>query len=401
MTNRPALLSLLLLTTIACDAELEGEQDGLRDETEVILDNLAHAGFSDDFIEIDDHGHVILGGDIHINLDASYELAAQVMDDDEGFRHYRTSNLVTDDLICVDASAYGNNDKLDAIDGAIRRFNAQALSFEMRRVSSAEPDCDTVITVNRTNGTSGSAGFPSGGHAYDTINMGDGIWSNYGKATFRQVFMHELGHTVGFRHTDYYNRSISCSSGGNEGGAGIGAHHIPNTPTTASNNGSVMNACYNENADGEWTNTDVTALTTLYGVGFCSAFNGRQISLKTNDDRFVRASDSSKNWRLDARDGKNANTTFTVECHNNKPWLRTSHGRYVSAQGSNDDYILRQRSGWNSVDWFAPAHYDNGKWELKTRFNRWIRAKDGGDNWKIKQVWDSQSDTRFKVHLEN
>ena len=271
----------------------------------------------------------------------------------------------------------------------------------MRRTSGSEPDCDTTITVLRTGGTGGSAGFPSGGHAHDEIEMGDKIWSKYGKAVFRHVFMHELGHCVGFRHTDYFNRSISCGSGGDEGAGSMGVHHIPNTPTGASSKGSVMNACYWDTADGEWKDNDVTAVTELYGVSFCDAFDGREISLKTNDDRFVRARDSGNNWRLDARDGKNDDTTFTVECTSGKVWLKTSHGRYASPQGSNDDYIIRQRSGWSSVDFFIPSQYDNGKWEFTTRHARRMRARNGSDDWKIRQSTSSQSDTRFKVHLEN
>jgi hypothetical protein len=78
------------------------------------------------------------------------------------------------------------------------------------------------------------------------------------------VITHELGHTVGFRHSDYYNRAISCGSGGNEGSAGVGAIHIPGTPTGAVVGGSVMNSCFRSSENGEFTSSDRTALTTLY-----------------------------------------------------------------------------------------------------------------------------------------
>ncbi|MEM7156270.1 MAG: M57 family metalloprotease [Myxococcota bacterium] len=401
MTKCPVFISMCLLATIACEPDSEEIMDSSRDETEEILEHLAAVGFSDDYVDVDDNGHVFVGGDIHVTLSAAREMAPQASDDGEGFRQYRSTNLVDDDVICVDASVYTNNDRLDAIDGAIHRFNGQALDFEIRRVSGSEPDCDTVITVNEINGTGGSAGFPSDGHAYDTINMGDDVWSEFGQVRFRHLFMHELGHTIGFRHTDYYNRSISCGKGCNEGAGTMGVHHIPGTPTTATSNGSVMNACYSMNSDGEWSNNDVTAITHLYGVSFCDAFDGREISLKTRDDRFVRARDASNNWRLDARDGKNDDTSFTVECTNDMVWLRTSHGRYASPQGSGDSYIIRQRSGWNSQDFFEPIHYQNGRWEFATRYNRLMRARNGSDNWKIRQSSASQSDTRFRVHLEN
>ncbi|MEL7222002.1 MAG: M57 family metalloprotease, partial [Bacteroidota bacterium] len=68
-----------------------------------------------------------------------------------------------------------------------------------------------------------------------------------------------------FRHTDYFNRSISCSSGGNEGSGGVGAIHIPGTPTTNVNGTtSLMLACFNSGVDGEFTGSDRTALNFLY-----------------------------------------------------------------------------------------------------------------------------------------
>ena len=78
------------------------------------------------------------------------------------------------------------------------------------------------------------------------------------------VITHELGHCIGFRHSDYYDRSISCGSGGNEGSAGVGAIHIPGTPTDARVGGSIMNSCFRSSETGEWSSSDRTALDYLY-----------------------------------------------------------------------------------------------------------------------------------------
>ncbi|MEP5445232.1 M57 family metalloprotease, partial [Ekhidna sp.] len=73
---------------------------------------------------------------------------------------------------------------------------------------------------------------------------------------------HEMGHCIGFRHTDYMDRSFSCGgSYANEGAAGIGANHIPGTPT-APENGSWMLAC--SSGDTPFSNNDKTALDYLY-----------------------------------------------------------------------------------------------------------------------------------------
>ncbi|EPX58776.1 protease B [Cystobacter fuscus DSM 2262] len=121
----------------------------------------------------------------------------------------------------------------------------------------------TINAVLQPGMVGGSAGFPSGGLPYSTINIGAGL-ASYSVDVIEHVITHELGHTIGFRHTDYYNRSISCGSGGNEGDAGVGAIHIPGTPTRANVGGSLMNSCFRSVETGEFASSDITALKALY-----------------------------------------------------------------------------------------------------------------------------------------
>ena len=92
--------------------------------------------------------------------------------------------------------------------------------------------------------------------------------SSYGLSTdgIATIIAHEMGHCIGFRHTDYFDRSISCGGGtSNEGDGGVGANHIPGTPTGADlqGNGSWMLAC-TDGSNRDFTNADVTALNYLY-----------------------------------------------------------------------------------------------------------------------------------------
>ena len=74
-----------------------------------------------------------------------------------------------------------------------------------------------------------------------------------------------MGHCVGFRHTDYFDRSISCGgSPSNQGTAGVGANHIPGTPTGATaSKKSFMLAC-TDGGDRPFNADDKTALDYLY-----------------------------------------------------------------------------------------------------------------------------------------
>ena len=94
--------------------------------------------------------------------------------------------------------------------------------------------------------------------------VGTGL-NSYSVDVNEHVITHELGHAIGFRHSDYYNRSISCGgSATNEGTAGVGAILIPGTPSTATSGGSVMNSCFSSSSTGTWTSSDRTALNYLY-----------------------------------------------------------------------------------------------------------------------------------------
>lgn len=151
-----------------------------------------------------------------------------------------------------------------ALNEALARFNNENLEITFKRVYSASGADIVFKRLNKRDerrGVLGSAGFPSNGNPYNTVNMSGTInWDVNGIAT---VMAHELGHCIGFRHTDFYDRSISC--GGtptNEGDGGVGAVHIPGTPTGRSNE-SWMLSCTG-GGDRPFNNDDKTALDYLY-----------------------------------------------------------------------------------------------------------------------------------------
>ncbi|HEY8206011.1 MAG TPA: zinc-dependent metalloprotease [Myxococcaceae bacterium] len=234
-----------------------------QDENEEIVNNLIQAGFPADDIMIAD-GLVYVGRDAHVTLEASREMLQVRPGTSE--EQYRTNNLMSGQTkICISPTASFNTySRLSAgLDLAIENYNQLGLSFTLAR--SPASGCSATITAKVAAGVvGGSSGFPKGGKPYGTINIGDGLQA-YSTDVNEHVITHEIGHTIGFRHSDYYNRAISCGgSPVNEGPSNVGANLIPGTPSTATVGGSVMNSCFRSTENGEWSSSDRTALDALY-----------------------------------------------------------------------------------------------------------------------------------------
>jgi hypothetical protein len=178
---------------------------------------------------------------------------------------YNTFNLVSGAPRTIKVSTSGNIPAglSDGIDGAIARYNAENLGLSFQRVSSGG---DINIRVVKTGQYIASAGFPTaGGDPYGTISYSSRYINGYSNGFITTVVAHEMGHCIGFRHTDWMNRSNSCGSGGSEGQetSGVGAVHIPGTPT-GPDAGSWMLACLGAKTDRPFNNNDKTALNYLY-----------------------------------------------------------------------------------------------------------------------------------------
>ncbi|MCG8417021.1 MAG: zinc-dependent metalloprotease [Proteobacteria bacterium] len=269
--SKPACLTLVFgsLLASACVEDFDDEA------AQEIVDNLRLAGYPDSEIAVHD-GTVVVGGDAEVSLQASREMVGIWEGNDrqrgkeDQFKQYRTTNLVASSVrtICIEAEAFRKSKTLKrGLNNAIANYNRENLIFEMRwiRKRSAGDGCDAYIVGMVGAGSGGRAGFPSHGYPFGNFIIGRDV-TRYGTAATTHLITHELGHCIGLRHTDYFNRSISCGEGGDEGPRDVGAVHIPNTPTGAVRDGSVMNACYHRHSTGQWTSSDIVALNQLYGL---------------------------------------------------------------------------------------------------------------------------------------
>lgn len=209
----------------------------------------------------------LLEGDIVItpeNLEAM--LQSDVRHTGAVGEQYRTTNLVSSPRTISVIGYTGGSNALTtkmrtALQQAVDNYNAlnMGLSFTLTFATSTSAD----IVVYRVSGSAGGqAGFPTGGNPYKWVQIFSGT-DAYSTDVNEHVITHEIGHCLGLRHTDYFNRSLSCGTGGNEGSAGVGAIHVPGTPTGYDAN-SVMLACFSSSENGEFGSYDIVALEYLY-----------------------------------------------------------------------------------------------------------------------------------------
>lgn len=266
-----AAMALLVFSCQKADLGLDSSQE----VPQAVIDQLSQMGFNPDGIEIVDEGYRI-ERDIIITDEFLNSQPKETRV--PGIEQYRTTNLVstsgsrTITMYAEEGGRKGYSPAMIAgLDEAIARFNAENLTISFQRISNKN-QADIVMTRlskrDERRGVLGSAGFPtSAGDPYGEIKMSGILESAYGLSTngIATIIAHEMGHCIGFRHTDYFDRSISCGgSPTNEGSAGVGAIHIPGTPTGASlSDLSWMLSC-TDGGNRPFNGDDQVALDYLY-----------------------------------------------------------------------------------------------------------------------------------------
>jgi hypothetical protein len=179
---------------------------------------------------------------------------------------YHTFNLVSGLPRTITISTSGSIPTAlsNGINAAIARYNAENLALTFVR-GGTNGGGNINIRVVRTNQFIAAAGFPTGGNPYNEIQYSNRYVNGYSLDFITTVMAHEMGHCIGFRHTDYMNRAYSCGTGGNEGQAttGIGAVQIPGTPS-GPDAGSWMLACLSASTNRPFNANDKVALNYLY-----------------------------------------------------------------------------------------------------------------------------------------
>lgn len=258
-----AAASLVLMLAYGCAKEVK-EPTAESEISEAVLAKISNLGFDKTGVQRTEGGYLV-EGDIVLTEDYLNQRPTSpnmIIAQEE---QYHTFNLVkAPRTITVSVSGSVPSGFLPAVDEAIARYNKENLQLTFSRVAS-----NGNIVISMVTGASyiASAGFPTNNGApynrisYNTTYAG----SNYSQEFKATVIAHEIGHCIGFRHTDYMNRRYSCGSGGNEGQTknGVGAVHIPGTPT-GPDAASWMLACLSSTTNRPFNANDKIALDYIY-----------------------------------------------------------------------------------------------------------------------------------------
>lgn len=265
-----AAVCFTALTFVACKKDTKTSP--VNDEvSQATLSQIKAMGFSTDGVHKVDNGYLV-EGDIVLtdeNLSSTATSPTLLIAKEE---QYRTTNLVKR-LPRVITVSVTNLPTVysQATDEAIRRYNALGGQLTFVRATAGTTGNIDIFGFNEgpSGGyiTLGSSGFPtSGGDPYNQIKMNTNQYA-YGTNPdlnyVASVIQHEMGHCIGFRHTDYMNRAYSCGGRrSNEGSAGVGAIQIPGTPSKPDAE-SFMLACSN-GGDRSFNANDIIAMNYLY-----------------------------------------------------------------------------------------------------------------------------------------
>jgi len=241
---------------------------------QAVKDQIYAAGFGTKSIQKIEEGYLV-EGDIILTQDwLDNNPARQILRMANG-EQYHTTNTVTglprNISLSLSTKLMSKPGFIESLQETANRYNAvsgfDGITFSI--AAAGHGDINFVDGHFSSNTILGSSGFPnSRGEPYNTVKINASAMNSFATPDWisflGQLFSHEVGHCIGFRHTDWFDRSIGGCGSGNEGAGGAGAILIPGTPgMTNVDTDSWMLSCLSWPGH-SFSNYDMIALAYLY-----------------------------------------------------------------------------------------------------------------------------------------
>ena len=261
-------LAFLLIAGLAITSCKKEAKDAATDTiSEETLTKIYNHGFGTSNVQKIEEGYLV-EGDIILTEEYLNSIPGGTLLRIANNEQYRTTNLVSGPrtiTVSLDSKLAALPGYSAALQEMVNRYNAENLTLDFQVVGSN----GNIKFVNANGPYLASAGFPSNsGAPYGQVkvysrNIGSGTSSQFVNY-LATILAHECGHCIGFRHTDYMDRSFSCNGAPtNEGASTVGAIHIPGTPTGPVS-GSWMLSCIGGGQNRPFNSSDRVALDYLY-----------------------------------------------------------------------------------------------------------------------------------------
>ncbi|GAA3633462.1 M57 family metalloprotease [Flavivirga jejuensis] len=383
MKNKLRIIKLFLVFVIPfflfqnCseDEVVEGKVETTL-EDDPVVNKLLEMGYELERIQELDDFYLVQGDLLFSKNIEDYNQKGKNKQSDILERHAHTDNLVsqtnvTSMTVYIDSSVSvpGADNWQIAVTDAIDDLNSISNS-KLNFIVSTNSDSDIIVKSDNNalpSNTIAAAGFPTNDQPYNTILINLDFLPNIdiSDGIKRYNMVHELGHCIGLRHTNWETNDPYTT---------VGANLIPGTPSQDPN--SVMNGGTALDSWSGFSVYDIVSIEYLYPI---PTISGTNLICNTETETYTLVGASSATWQVSSnlQTISSTGTSITVSPLN----ALFSGSAYVAAtiNGNTvqkDFYIgkpslaqLMTNSGVPYDVFNLPAGCENGNtyWEFNTR----------------------------------